>query len=141
MLVHIKCPKKCLACLLEHLNKKYRKMEIIELEQALKARYNDLNMIYAYAEKSYFYNPQNILPRGAYFATFKEADGQNDKASMLGRDKVYRLSFGICTNSYFKIFGTKPKRPLKGHIVDLEHNFTELNTLTPHPIYAWMNWV
>lgn len=112
-----------------------------ELISVLESSYEDINQIFTYREYSYFYNPNNILPRGVYFTTIKESDGQNDKASNLDRDDVYRLSFGLSKKTYEKLFGIKPKRPLKGEIVDTEHDFTVLNILTPHPVYAWMGWV
>lgn len=78
------------------------------------------------------------MPRGVYFATIKESNGQNDKASNLDRDGVFRLSFSLSNKRYKMLFGTKPKRVVKGYIVDTEDDFTKLNILTPHPIYAWM---
>jgi hypothetical protein len=112
-----------------------------ELLNILENRYKDIHQMFTYREYSYFYNPNNILPRGVYFATIKESDGINDKASNLDRDGVYRLSFGLSKKTYERLFGAKPKRPLKGKIVDTRDDFTAFNILTPHPIYAWMGWV
>lgn len=39
------------------------------------------------------------------------------------------------------LFGPAPKRPPKGGAVELEVDFTQLDTLLPHPVYAWMGWV
>lgn len=112
-----------------------------DLLRELENRYRDINQIFTYKEYSYFYNPNNMLPRGVYFATIKESDGQNDKASNLDREEVYRFSFGLSTKIYESRFGGKPKRPLKGEVVDIEYDFTVFNTITPHPVYAWMGWV
>lgn len=38
-----------------------------------------------WGETSYFYNPGLRFDRGAYFATIKERDGDNDRASGLDR--------------------------------------------------------
>ena len=95
----------------------------------------------SWGETSLFYNPGMALPNGVYFCTMKEKNGDNDKASELDRDGVFRLSIGIAQLSYEKLFGSKPKRPPKGGIIDTGHDFTALNELMPHPIYGWMSWV
>ena len=95
----------------------------------------------SWGETSLFYNPGKILPNGVYFCTIKEKNGDNDKASELDREGVFRLSIGISKNTYEKIFGIKPKRPSKGCIIDTGHDFTALDELMPHPIYGWMSWV
>jgi hypothetical protein len=91
-------------------------MNIIELQNLILESYPGLLLLDTYGEKSFFYNP--------------------DKFSFLNRDGVYRLNLGISKQSYEKLFGEKPKRPLKGGFVDTGHDFTQLDILTPHPIYA-----
>ena len=95
----------------------------------------------SWGETSLFYNPGKLLPNGVYFCTIKEKNGDNDKASNLDREGIYRLSIGVSKESYESLFGTRPKRPSKGGIIDTEHDFTECNILIPHPIYGWMSWV
>jgi hypothetical protein len=95
----------------------------------------------SWGETSLFYNPGKLLPNGVYFCTIKEKNGDNDKASNLDREGLYRLSIGVSKESYESLFGTRPKRPSKGGIIDTEHDFTECNILIPHPIYGWMSWV
>ncbi|MEL6552799.1 MAG: DUF6194 family protein [Cyanobacteria bacterium J06621_11] len=95
----------------------------------------------SWGETSLFYNPENLLPNGVYFCTIKEKDGANDKASQLNREGVFRLAIGLPPKTYVSLFGSKPPRPAKGGIVPTGHDFTLLNELTPHPIYAWMGWV
>lgn len=95
----------------------------------------------SWGETSLFYNPGQALPHGVYFCTIKEKDGENDKASKLDRDGVYRLNIGLPKPIYIDRFGTPPKRPAKGGIIDTGHDFTQVNTLMPHPIYGWMSWV
>ena len=94
-----------------------------------------------WGETSLFYNPGKMLPNGVYFCTIKEKNGDNDKASDLDRDEVFRLSIGISKTTFEKLFGLKPKRPAKGCIVDTGNDFTAINELMPHPIYGWMSWV
>ena len=95
----------------------------------------------SWGESSLFYNPGSALKNGVYFATIKEHDGKNDKASHLDREGVFRLSFGLPPASYEERFGARPARPGKGETVTTRHDFTALNELTPHPVYAWMGWV
>jgi hypothetical protein len=94
----------------------------------------------SWGETSLFYNPGKVLPNGVYFCTLKDKNGDNDKASNLGREGVYRLSIGLQPKTYIKLFGAKPVRPPKGGIVVTGHDFQELDILMPHPIYAWMAW-
>ena len=95
----------------------------------------------AWGETSYFYNPGRVFDRGTYFATIKEKDGENDKASDLDRDGIWRLNMGVSKGVYFELFGPPPSRPGKGGIVDDGWDFTALDILTPHPVYGWMSWV
>lgn len=95
----------------------------------------------AWGETAFFYNPGMVLPRGVYFATIKTRDGDNDRASRLDRPGVYRLAFGIGQKAYRAEFGRLPSRPAAAGIVDTGHDFAVLDTLLPHPVYAWMGWV
>jgi hypothetical protein len=95
----------------------------------------------SWGETSLFYNPGKALKNGVYFATIKEHDGENDKASHLDREGIFRLSFGLPPAVYEQLFGPRPSRPDKSRIVPTGHDFSLLNELTPHPVYAWMGWV
>ena len=54
---------------------------------------------------------------------------------------MFRVAIGLHPKTYVRLFGQKPVRPSKGDIVITGHDFTKLNELMPHPIYAWMSWV
>jgi hypothetical protein len=95
----------------------------------------------AWGETSFFYNPGRKLPRGIYFATVKDKDGDNDRASNLHRPGVFRLNFGISKPTYRSLFGPSPVRPPAGGVVDTGHDFAALDQLLPHPVYGWMSWV
>jgi hypothetical protein len=116
-------------------------MKAIELENLILNNYQGVIVTDAYKERSFFYNPDSSLPKGIYFATIKESDGQNDKSSSLDRENIYRLSIGIGKKNYEKLFGIVPTRPTKGGIIDYDFDFSILDVLMPHPIYAWMSWV
>lgn len=116
-------------------------MKAIDWKKIILEHFADVYSINTYGELSFFYNPDNQLPKGIYLTTIKEKDGPNDKASKLNRKDVYRLNIGISQKKYEALFGKKPTRPQKGGIVNTGHDFSELNILTPHPIYAWLHWV
>jgi hypothetical protein len=94
----------------------------------------------SFGETSLFYNPGQVLPNGVHFCTIKEHDSANDKSSNLDREQVFRLAIGLARDSYQRLFGARPGRPAKGGVVETDDDFTALNVLMPHPIYAWMGW-
>lgn len=94
----------------------------------------------SWGETSLFYNPGQRLAHGVYFCTLKEHDGPNDRASQLHRPGVFRLAIGLGPQAYTALFGARPARPAKGQAVSTGHDFTELDLLMPHPVYAWMGW-
>lgn len=103
--------------------------------------FDHLNVVHAWGEKSFFYNPDNAYKRGIYFCTIKEKDGDNDKACNLDRPNVFRINFGITKPTFLALFGPLPVRPAKGHCIQGDYDFTQLDLLMPHPVYGWMAWV
>lgn len=95
----------------------------------------------AWGETAYFYNPNQVLKRGTYFGTIKEKDGENDKSSKLNREGVWRLNMGVQKTTFLETFSHMPARPAKGCAIEGPWDFTELDQITPHPVYGWMNWV
>lgn len=112
-----------------------------DISEYILDQYRGVVAVDAWGEQSFFFNPDRRLPRGVYFATLKDNDGDNDRGSNLSREGVFRFSFGISKSSYEEALGKRPARPAAGGVVDTGHNFSELNTLLPHPVYAWMSWV
>lgn len=104
-------------------------------------RFEGTRVVDAWGERSIFYNPGLMLPRGVYFATVKEKNGENDKASQLDRPGVFRFNIGTTKPLFLERFGPPPLRPGKGGVVDGPWDFTAHDTLTPHPVYGWMSWV
>lgn len=109
--------------------------------QNLLDRFEGTRVVEAWGERSIFYNPGCKLPRGVYFATVKEKDGENDKASHLDRAGMFRLNVGTTRPLFLERFGPPPARPGKGGVVDGPWDFTAPDILTPHPVYGWMSWV
>lgn len=103
--------------------------------------FRDIYPVAAWGETSFFYNPDRRLPRGIYFATLKDKDGEHDAASQLYRPSVFRLNIGISKPTYRALFGPQPARPTAGGVVETGHDFSALDQLLPHPVYGWMSWV
>ncbi len=95
----------------------------------------------AWGETSYFFNPGHLLKRGTYFATIKEKDGENDKASNLDRPSVWRLNIGIQKETFLSMFSALPQRPPKGCSIEGPWDFNVTDLIMPHPIYGWMSWI
>jgi Family of unknown function (DUF6194) len=112
-----------------------------EIIQYICSNLSDVVPKASWGETSLFYNPGRVLPNGVYFCTIKQHNGENDQASNLDREEVFRVTIGLHPQTYVRLFGQKPVRPSKGGIVVTGHDFTRLNELMPHPIYAWMSWV
>lgn len=112
-----------------------------EIVNYLLANYAGIVKKITWGETSFFYNPDGSKPHGTYFLTIKEQNGENDQASGLDREGVFRLNFCIPEQLFLSLFGTKPKRPAKGQCIEGDYDFKGLNRLMPHPVYGWMKWV
>src|SRR5262249_36811718 len=81
----------------------------------------------------FIYDPErNLEPKQQMpFATIVTKDyGDFDRASNLDRPGVYRLNIGVGRDTFRSLFA-----------VDTEHDFTVLDQLLPHPVYATQSWV
>ena len=116
-------------------------MDKEEIKVYLLENFADLKPKNSWGEISFFYNPDNKKAHGSYFFTLKEKDGENDKASNINRDEIFRINFGITKTSFLKLFNEIPKRPKKGCIIEGNYDFTKINQLTPHPVYGWGCWL
>jgi hypothetical protein len=95
-----------------------------------------------YGERAILYNPRGAAPLGVIFAAIKDGDGPNDRSAELSRPGVYRLAFGLTPGTFARLFGEIPARPTKGGVVALPgYDLARLDTLMPHPVYAWMSWI
>ena len=74
----------------------------------------------------FFYGAERMLP----FATLM-TDDVNDQASDLNRPGVYRLNIGVSRKTFKSLFGEE----------GTEWDFTALDRLMPHPVYARNLWV
>jgi len=72
--------------------------------------------------------------------TVKEKNGANDRTSCPDRPGVYRVNLGVRRETYARLFSPLPACPPKGGTA-ADADFTVLDVLTPHPVYAWMGWI
>jgi Family of unknown function (DUF6194) len=82
------------------------------------------------------YDPEQKFP----FATLMTND-VNDGASNLNRPSVFRLNIGVSRETYQSLFGPQPAFDRDGGVINTGHDFTALDQLMPHPIYAPMSWI
>ncbi|EGJ4815471.1 hypothetical protein IM159_000643 [Campylobacter lari] len=108
------------------------------IQEYIKSHFKGLVYKFTYQEHSFFYNLDRVLKNGVYFCTIKENDGINDQASNLNREGVFRLSCSLCDQDYQNLFGQKPKKALKGKVDSLNYDFSMLDFIMPHSIYAYM---
>jgi hypothetical protein len=98
----------------------------------------------AWGDSFFFYDPGGTTPpdRRMPFATIVTQDyGDFDRASQLHRPGVFRLNIDVGRETYRSLFGPQPSRPGDSGVVDTGHDFTALNQLMPHPVYAPQSWV
>ncbi|MEA2641519.1 MAG: hypothetical protein QOF51_2913 [Chloroflexota bacterium] len=92
----------------------------------------------------FIYDPErNLEPQRQFpFATIVTKDyGDFDRASNLDRPGVFRLNVGVSRETYRSLFGPQPAPPGAAGMVDAGHDFTALDQLMPHPVYAPQSWV
>lgn len=93
-----------------------------------------------------YYDPRRDIPhdRRQPFATIvldDTANGASDMASDLARRGLFRLNLGVERATYRAMLGSEPGWGPGGGVVQTGHDFTQVDTWLPHPIYAPMSWV
>ena len=84
----------------------------------------------------FFYDPQRDLDpkRRMPFATIVTKDyGDFDNASNLNRPDVFRLNIGVSRDTFRALFGYAPG---EDSTESGDYDFTALDQLMPHPVYA-----
>jgi hypothetical protein len=98
----------------------------------------------AWGDTFFIYDPdRNLVPQHRFpFATIVTKDyGDFDRASNLNRPGVFRLNIGVSKGTYRSLFGPQPSPPGAAGVVDTGHDFTTLDQILPHPVYAPQSWV
>jgi hypothetical protein len=90
----------------------------------------------------FMYAPDGALPpqRQHPFATLVTGD-RHDHASNLDRPDTYRLNIGLTRATYVARFGPAPTERLADGSLLTGSDYTALDTLMPHPVYASQYWV
>ncbi|WP_165795182.1 DUF6194 family protein [Deinococcus koreensis] len=115
-------------------------MDQSDLLARLHALFPDAEFLQAGETVFVMYDPDHRLTpeRRRPFLTLV-ADDAHDRASNLSRPGVYRLNIELTPEEYRDRFGPHPRSGPDG-LVDTGHDFTALDTLMPHPVYAPMSW-
>jgi uncharacterized protein DUF6194 len=90
-----------------------------------------------------FYDPDGITdPQKRFpFATLVTGD-RYDAASHLDRDdRTYRVNAGVDQATYEQLLGPAPRQAAGSEVIDTGFDYTEVDTVLPHPFYAPMHWV
>jgi hypothetical protein len=95
----------------------------------------------AWGDIFFFYNPGRERADEIYFATLKSKDDEGDSVFNLNRPSTFRLNIGISKATYRSLFGVPPSRHGGGDAVESPYDFSVLDQLLPHPVYARMYWV
>lgn len=117
-------------------------MDEASLIQYIVDTFDGVDVVEAPGATFFFYDPGREEPpdRRFPFATIVSNDNF-DRASNLNRPSVFRLNVGVSRDTYRSLFGPKPPRPGPDGVVDTGHDFTALDQLLPHPVYAPQSWV
>jgi hypothetical protein len=98
----------------------------------------------AWGDTFFIYDPErNLEPKFRFpFATIVTKDyGDFDRSSNLDRPGVFRMNIGVSKDTYCSLFGPPPSPPGPAGVVDTGHDFTVLDQIMPHPVYASQSWV
>lgn len=117
-------------------------MDEASITRFIKEAFADVDLVEATGSRYFFFNPPGGLPPDHRFpfATLVTTD-EHDSASELNRPGVFRLNVGVEKETYQSMFGPPPPFPTDGGVVDTGHDFTALDRIMPHPVYAAMSWV
>jgi len=111
-------------------------MNIAEVSRMIIESFKNVETTEASDNIFFLYASERHLP----FATLVVSD-VNDTASGLERLGVFRLNIGVKRATYQNLFGPQPRFAKDGGIIDTGHDYTALDKLMPHPVYAPVSWV
>jgi hypothetical protein len=109
------------------------------ITQFLCTSYDDVQVTSVDETSFFFYGSGRKYP----FATLSTKDDDSDRSSNLNRPSVYRLNIGVSKETYRSKFGPEPAQPYPAAACAVEtgHDFSGLDQLMPHPIYAGLAWL
>lgn len=115
-------------------------MELADIKNLLCR--DGVGVVEAYSGFFFTYDPDGDLPADRWlpFATIV-TDDSSDSASDLSRPETYRVNLGLTTSAYSSLFGAAPTERDEHSVLRTGFDYTALDVLMPHPIYATQHWV
>src|SRR5262245_52682373 len=98
----------------------------------------------AWGDTFFIYDPErNLEAKYRFpFATIVTKDYADfDCASNLNRPGVFRLNIGVSKDTYRSWFGSQEPSPGPSGVVNTGHDFSALDQIMPHPVYAPQSWI
>jgi hypothetical protein len=94
----------------------------------------------AWGDSFFYYDPDGAAANQHMpFATLVVSDYPGfDTESRLDREGIFRLNVAVGRTAYEGLLGHSPAAHNEHHA---EYDYTELDVLLPHPIYAGQGWV
>jgi hypothetical protein len=94
----------------------------------------------AWGDSFFFYDPEgDAANQRSMFATLVVSDYPGfDTESRLDRDGIFRLNVAVGRAAYERLIGHSPAAHDEHHA---EYDYSDLDVLLPHPIYAGQGWV
>jgi len=95
----------------------------------------------AWGDSFFYYDPAQSIPadRRFPFATIVTKDYPGfDEASNVNRDGVFRLNISVGRRKFEELIGYPPAQHDEHHT---DFDYTAIDTLLPHPVYASQAWV
>lgn len=92
----------------------------------------DVQVVEPMGASFFFYGPERMFP----FATIVTQDDAYDAFSRLDRPDVARLNIGVGKDTFHTLIGPPPADAATSGI-----DYTALDRLMPHPVYARQLWV
>lgn len=112
-------------------------MQLTAIRNRIQTEFEHVREVEAGGDFFFMYKDEEKFP----FATIVTSDNDFDSVSNLSRDGFYRLNIGIDKTTFQRLFGSIPSKPGIGGYVDSGIDFTQEDTLFPHPFYGSMYWV
>jgi Family of unknown function (DUF6194) len=109
--------------IIDHISNTFGGLDVVKGEEGI-----------APGDTFFIYDPQRNLDlkHRFPFATIVTHDyGDVDAFSHLNRPGVFRLNIGVSRNTFTSLFGS----------TQTDQDFTALDQLIPHPVYATQSWV
>lgn len=114
-------------------------MDEASISRFIADTFEGVDAVVASGNTFFIYDPERSLPaeRKFPFATLVTNDDY-DSVSDLNRPGIFRLNIGVGRETYLSLFAAA------SDVAESDaagHDFTALNRLLPHPVYAPQSWV